>query len=438
MAREELLSAPAIHKFRTLLALGLANFVDQAEAVALPTLFPAIMAAWGLTELHLGTIASVRNFLQTAGGPFWGYAADRFSRKQVLILGAGLWGMWTLACGLAGNYTQLLVLRALSGLGLACLLPGAFALIADHFQPQERGRALGTLGFLGVFGVVGGVLTMGWVVEAPGLGWRWGFILLGLASVASGGLMALFVDEPPRGAAEPELAALITYEDAQRFSIRPAHVARLLRIPTMWAIFLQGIPGSIPWVVMGAMMMTWMITVRGVSYGQGTVIMAGLVVGAALSHILGGYLGDRLARWSPRYGRILLAQISVLGGIPLTILIFTHPLAFTPFFVLAFATALVIGWAGPGAKEPIMGEVVVPELRASAYSLDGVVEGGLAASGAFIAGFLAQRYGLTRAMLLTVPLPWGLCLLAWCLFYWTYPADAMRLRAEMARRREEL
>jgi len=423
-------------RLSTILALGLASFVDQAEMLAAPTLFPAIRAAWGLSEVHLGTLASIRSFLQTAGTPLWGYASDKLPRKSVLFFGTGIWGIWTLLCGLARNYPQLLFLRALSGLGLACLLPGAFSLVGDHFEPAERGRAIGFLTFLGSLGIVVGVLALGWIAE--GLGWRWGFIILGLASVASGVVIALFVKEPPRGAAEPELSNLITYDDAKEFTVNLKDVLRLLRIPTFSAFLLQGVFGSVPWVVMGAMMMTWMVTKKGMAYGEATFVFAGIVVGMAMSSAIGGYLGDLMARLSPRYGRVVLAQISIVSGIPPVLILLTRDLRFWSLFALCFATALLIRWVRPGATGPMMQDVVLPELRGSACSLNRLVEGGLSSIGAAICGLLAERYGLTKALILTVPLPWAICLVWWIPLYFIYPADALRLRRKMAARRREL
>ena len=79
--------------------------------------------------------------------------------------------------------------------------------------PEERGRANGFLGSSGFVGVIVSVLVLGWMLGVPGLGWRWGFYVLGGASVLSGVIIAIFVKEPPRGAAEPELAGSITEAD---------------------------------------------------------------------------------------------------------------------------------------------------------------------------------------------------------------------------------
>ena len=67
-----------------------------------------------------------------------------------------------------------------------------------------------------------------------------------------------------------------------------------------------------------------------------------------------------------------------------------------------------------------------------------LIESGFAAMVALVAGSLADRIGLTAAMLWTIPFPWMICAGIFTLFYWTYPRDAEKLRAQMAKRAEEL
>ena len=71
-------------------------------------------------------------------------------------------------------------------------------------------------------------------------------------------------------------------------------------------------------------------------------------------------------------------------------------------------------------------------------SLVSLVEGGLSAFAGLIAGTLADRLGLTTALLWTVPFPWILCGLAFSIFYFTYPKDSKKLRDQMAARAVEL
>jgi len=427
-----------------LAALSFGHFVDQGEGQALSVLFPIIKQLWGLSYANLGLIATARNMLQTVSMPFWGYAADRLRRKWVIVFGTGIWGLWTLACGLALGFGQLFWLRVLSGLGLGCLMPATFSLIADLFGPRERGRAVGTLYAVGSLGLIVGILGLGLTAQ-PDL-WRYGFIGLGLASVLSGVIIGLCVQEPPRGAAEPELAAAITHEAAQRFTIRPSDLLRIIRIPTLQVAYAEGIFGCMPWVVLGTMMNTWLVDVKGMaahltlSHPQGSapLMAASVVVGGVFGSLLGGYLGDWLDQRSPRYGRVLVGQLSLFGGTLFGYLILVSDLRGMAFFVLAFLGALFGNWTAPGSLQPIIQNVVPPELRSSAYSSLKLVEGGVSALAGLLAGGLADRWGLTMALLYTIPLPWLICGLIYSILYLVYPRDAARLRTQMRQRREVL
>ena len=434
------------NRWRTMFALGFGYFIDQGEAQAMSVLSPIIQRVWDLQFAQLGLMTTLRNIAQTVSAPFWGYAADRYSRKKVLIFGTGIWGLWTLAVGFAPNFSILLWLRAISGLGLGCLMPATFSLLADHFPPQRRGLALGFIGLVGMLGTVLGVLALGFVAS-PEL-WRWGFIGLGLFSVLSGVVIWLLVEEPPRGAAEPELTGIMTHADEARFKINVSDVISTLRIPTIWASILQGVTGTMPWVVLGSYMINWMIRELGYTEGitlthargSAPLVFAGIVVGTAISNLIGGMIGDYAEKVNPKYGRTVIGQFSVFSGVPLTYLLFTlgPKITFWQMFGLAFFTALMVGWPGRGAKEPMMQAVVPPELRSSAYSVVSVIEGGLSAFAGLIAGALADRIGLTNALLWTVPFPWIICGGFFSLFYFTYPHDAARVRQQMAERREEL
>lgn len=437
---------PKKRSAQTLFALGLGYLVDQGEGQAMGVLSPIIQSIWGVSFGMIGLMETLRSVAQTVSAPFWGYVSDRFSRKKVLIFGTGVWGLWTVAVGLVGNFNSMLVIRAISGLGLGCLMPATFSLLGDHFPQSKRGRALGVIGLVGLMGTVLGVLALGFVANPEQ--WRWGFIGLGIASILSGVAMWLFVEEPPRGAAEPELANLVTHEDESRYKINVKDMLGTLRIPTIWAAILQGVTGSMPWVVMGIYIINWMVRELGFTTqitfsdpaGSAPLIFAIIVISAAISNLMGGIIGDYAEKVNPRYGRTVIGQFSVFAGVPLMYIFLTQAknMSFWQLFAFASFTAMMIGWPGRGAKEPMMQAVVPPEMRSSAYSVVNFVEGGLSAFSSLIAGWLADSLGLTQALLWTIPFPWILCGIFFTLFYFTYPRDAERVRQLMARRREEL
>lgn len=434
------------HSGRTLTALGLGYLIDQGEAQSMGVLSPIIQSMWGISFGMIGLMETLRTIAQTISAPFWGYMADRFSRKKVLIFGTGVWGLWTVAIGLVPDFTGMLIIRAVSGLGLGCLMPATFSLLGDHYPQSQRGRALGVIGLIGLMGTVLGVLALGFVASVDL--WRWGFIGLGIASIITGVLIWLLVEEPPRGAAEPELAGLITHLNEKRYAINWKDMLNTLRIPTIWAAILQGITGTMPWVVMSIYFINWMVKElhfsNEISFtdpaGSAPLVFAIIVVGAAISNLIGGIIGDYAEKVNPKYGRTIIGQFSVLSGVPLMYIFLTQAqnMTFWQVFGLASFTAFMIGWPGRGAKEPMMQAVVPPEMRSSAYSVVNFIEGGLSAFSGLIAGYLADTVGLTNALLWTIPFPWVICSIFFTLFYFTYPKDAERVRSMMAKRREEL
>jgi MFS family permease len=430
---------------RTLFALGLGYLVDQGEAQSMGVLSRLIQAAWGVSYDAIGLMETLRSIAQTVSAPFWGYAADRFSRKKVLMFGTGVWGLWTVALGLAPTFESLMVLRAISGLGLGCLMPATFSLLGDHYPQAKRGMALGIIGLVGLLGTVLGVLAMGFVATAEL--WRWGFVGLGIASILSGAAIWWLVEEPPRGSAEPELAGLMTHANEKTYSIRVKDMLQTLRIPTVWAAIGQGVLGTSPWVVMSIYFVNWLVTDLGydnaitfAGKGSAPVVFAMIVVGAAIGNLMGGLIGDRAEQISPKYGRTVIGQFSVLSGIPPMYLLITNApnLGYWSLVGGFFITAVMLSWAGRGAKEPMMQAVVLPELRSSAYSIVAVVEGGLSAFAGLIAGSLAVKYGLTTALLWTVPFPWVICAVLFSAFYFTYPSDARKAREAIEARGREL
>jgi len=444
-----------VRRWPTLVALGFGYFVDNGEDQAMGILYPAIKALWGLGNFHLGLVGTVRKLVAALTSPLWGYAADRWSRKLVLFIGTGIWGIWTLLCGLVPDFGSMLIIRTISGIGLGCLMPATFSLISDTFGPEQRGRALGVLGGVGALGIIGGVLAMGMLANNdPGwLGlekWRWGFFVLGAVSILSGALILILVREPVRGEAEPELAGRITADAAARYRIQLSDLPRVARIPTLWVAIAQGMAGTMPWVVLGQFLPTWLVEARGMSAdidlshpnGSAPIVFALILVGTVISNVVGGVIGDLADRISPKYGRTAVGQFSVFCGIPLSWIMLTEakdwPLS--AFLGLCFFTALMISWPGKGAKEPMMQGTVAPELRSSAYALDDLIERGFAALISIVAGGLAGNTveQFTRALLWTIPGPWILCLILFSGFYWVYPRDAARLRAQMSARRAEL
>jgi len=164
----------------TMLGLLVAAVNQTVVSTALPRIVGELggvgMFSWIITSFMLTSTAVV---------PLVGKLSDVYGRKPLFMLGIGLFMVTSAIAGLSQNIVQLIVFRALQGLGAGTLMANAFAAIGDVFPPAERGKYQGL--FSAVFGLasvvgpaVGGALT-------DHLSWRWVFyvnIPFGLLALA--------------------------------------------------------------------------------------------------------------------------------------------------------------------------------------------------------------------------------------------------------------
>jgi MFS family permease len=338
-----------------LLPVALLNYLDR-QLVA--TMQKSIMASVDdlKTQAQWGHMLAWFKWTYALASPFAGLVADRCGRRHVIALSLFVWSADTWATAHATTYDQLLVTRAIMGLSEAFYIPAALALIADHHDGATRSRAVG-LHQIGIYlGVMLGSLG-GYVADAPTLGWRWAFTVLGLGGVVYALPLWWYLRDTPREPADGHP--------------RPfAAVGELLgnRDFRLLALYFT-LPALAGWVVRD-----WMPSVLQKELGltQGLAGVSAVVwwQGAAiLSALGGGWLADRWMRRSPR-GR---QQVSALGmslivpallGVGIVLGQGSLPLA------IAFLVLFGLGWGLFDANNmPILAQIARPDQRATGYGL---------------------------------------------------------------------
>ena len=145
------------------------------DATAVNVALPSIGRELGSTLSGLQWTVTAYTLTLAALILLGGSLGDRFGRRRVFLIGVGWFAAASLVCGLAQTTGQLVVARAVQGVGGALLTPGSLALIQSSFRPGDRARAIGVWSALaGIAGLIGPFLG-GLLVDA--VSWRLVFLL---------------------------------------------------------------------------------------------------------------------------------------------------------------------------------------------------------------------------------------------------------------------
>ena len=155
----------------TILASSMAFIDGTVVNVALPFLQTNLNATAIGIQWVVEAYALFLSALLLVGGSL----GDRYGRRWIFNIGVVVFALASAACGLAANIEQLIVARAVQGIGGALLVPGSLALISSSFNEKERGKAIGTWSGFSAMTTAFGPVLGGWLVEH--VSWRAVFFL---------------------------------------------------------------------------------------------------------------------------------------------------------------------------------------------------------------------------------------------------------------------
>jgi len=203
MSRKRIISVTA--------GIMLSLFLASMESTVVATAMPTIVGQLGGLE-HYSWVFSAYMLSSTTVVPLFGKLSDLYGRQRLYVFAMMLFLAGSVMSGLANNMTQLIIARALQGLGAGGLMPLAFILIGEMFTLEQRARMQGL--FSGVWGVssIVGPLLGGFLVDQ--LSWRWVFYINLVPGLLAAALVALAWQDQVHGHERPAVdyagAALLT------------------------------------------------------------------------------------------------------------------------------------------------------------------------------------------------------------------------------------
>ena len=395
--------------------------LHQTDRLLIGPLTSSIMAEFNLSEVQMGGIITGSLILGSIFYPIWGFLYDRFTRPKLLALASLLWGITTWLSAIAPTARLFLISRASTGIDDSSY-PGIASLISDYFSPQKRSRIFGFLQLSIPLGyLLGLILALNF---GPTIGWRMIYILTGMLGLILSVLIYFGVKDIPRGSSEPELTSLSEIKLA-RFDL--AQILDLIKIPTLRYLFLQGFIGVLPWQVITFWSFRYLEVERNYTSQTISSIMIPAVLLIGAGYFAGGFLGDAAYSKYSR-GRLYVSIIGVLfGALFLTITLNIPNENIETFRILLGITCFFIPLASPNIASTVY-DVVLPEIRSTATSIQYFLGNLGSAFAPLIAGAIGQKYSLETALLSISLTAWLItaAILVFSAFYLPGDMDKMR------------
>lgn len=376
------------------LTLGLL-LSDYMSRQLLNAVFPLLKTEWRLTDTQLGSLGGVVPLAVGVLTLPLSLLADRVGRVRSIVVMAILWSLATLACGLSAHFGQMLLARAVVGVGEAAYGSVGLAVVVSVFPKSMRAMIVAMFTAGGVFGSVLGVATGGILAER--LGWRWSFAIIGLIGVVLGAIYPLVVRETRGGAAESEAGSPAIGATAT------SGLGRLLSALFPSRTVVLTYLGSGVQLFISASLIAWTPSFLNRYYAFGPAKAAGisaiLILAGGFGMIGCGALADRLSRGTPRR-QLSIACVYALLSSALVFAALQLPVGGAQLIVLGVAMTIAAGTLGPaGAVAAARADA---RAYASVFATLTLANNFLGlAPGPFLTGVAADHWGLRQALLFT-------------------------------------
>jgi MFS family permease len=382
---------------RTFWACATGWALDGMDFMIYPLVIGTIIKLWSVDPGTAGLAGTATLLSSAIGGWLGGYLADRIGRVRTLQFTIIWFSFFSLVCALVQNFDQLLIARAVLGLGFGGEWAAGAVLMGEAIRPQYRGRAVGSVqsGWAVGWGLAVLAQAILFSYLPADVAWRWMF--------AIGTLPALLVFYLRRYVTEPEIAAAARAKQTEAGD----H-------PKLWEIFSGS---TLKTTILASLMVTgcqggyyaitfwvpqFLTKERHLSIVSSTGYLAALIIGSFIGYLVGAWLADRI-------GRRNLFLIFSLGAIAIVLLYTQLTLTNEILWVLGFPLGFFAAgyFSGIGA---FLTELYPTRLRGSGQGFCYNFGRGIGALFPFLVGALSNSTSLANAIAI-------FAVAAYCLFF---------------------
>lgn len=338
--------------------------------------------ALGLSDTELGTIQAVFNVGLGVLAIPGSILVDRWSRRKTIGIMAILWSIATFSTGLCRNFVQLIIPRALVGIGEAGYFPGGSGWLSVVFSKDSRSRVLNIFGIGPVIGIVLGSLVGGMVIAKTN-DWTSPFWIFAIPGVILGVIVFFFKD-------------YATVKDEGESGTVKSYLADwfgLFKIKSFRIIII----GQVFWALFYFTFLGWfaVLLMRGydLDAGQAGLIVAGTALFGAITTPFGGWLTDIWHKRNKAGRAYMMVVVQSLNVVFLLLAILLYGISL-PVYICIIALSAVATSMITGTVSTMISDVVPVKHRASGVAWYVVFNYLLGAGlGSWVVGVVSDAYG---------------------------------------------
>ena len=384
---------------RTFWACASGWALDGMDFMIYPLVIGTIIKLWSVDPGTAGLAGTVTLLSSAIGGWLGGYLADRVGRVKTLQFTILWFSFFSLVCAVVQSFDQLLIARAVLGLGFGGEWAAGAVLMGEAIRPQYRGRAVGSVqsGWAVGWGLAVLAQAILFSYFPAEIAWRWMF--------AVGALPALLVFYLRRYVTEPEIAAATRVKLAQSGDQPPLweiFSGPILKTTVLASLMATGCQGG--YYAVTFWVPQFLTKERHLSIVGSTGYLATLIVGSFIGYLVGAWLADRIGR------RNLFLTFS-LGAIAVVLIYTQLPLTNEILWLLGFPLGFFASgyFSGMGA---FLTELYPTRLRGSGQGFCYNFGRGIGALFPFLVGALSNSTLLANAIAIFAVAAYSLFFLA--------------------------
>jgi MFS family permease len=260
--------------------------LDGMDVMVYSFVLPTLITVWRLSATQAGFLATATLIVSSLGGWVAGVLADRYGRVRILQLTILWFAVFTFLSGFTANYGQLLITRALQGLGFGGEWAVGAILMGEAIRPELRGRVVGAVqsGWAVGWGIAAVAYAVLFSALPANVAWR-ALFWLGLAP-------ALLVFYIRRHVPEP----VVSRASDETRRVAPLAIFRtpLFRVTVCASLLSTGAQGG--YYAIHTWLPLYLKSVRSLSVLSSFRYVAVVIFGSFLGYLAGAYLTDRLGR----------------------------------------------------------------------------------------------------------------------------------------------